>query len=183
MRRVLLFALFLAWAVPPSLAVDTNIQQNKGGKLQPNEVQMPFLIAPVSVGGEFLGYHYIASKVVTPSVESVHVIREKMAFIQDALVRDAYRTCICSPDEPKKVDTAVLADRLAAVIRRIVGVKNVEKVVLIDIKFAPLHPFKDGTMFENTSNDSPPVTAGGGDGHGKGNATPATSQPSKDGRH
>jgi hypothetical protein len=183
MRRVLLFAFFLLCAVQSSVAVDTNIQQNKGGKLQVNEVQMPLLMAPVSVGGEFLGYHYIAAKVVTPSVVSVHAMRAKMAFIQDALVRDVYRTCVCMPDEPRKVDAAVLAERLAAVMRRIVGAKTVEKVVFIDIKFAPLHPPKDGTMFENSSIDSAPEAAGASGGRGKGDASPAPSQPSKDGRH
>jgi|GEM_PF-5873624 hypothetical protein len=182
MRRILMLAIFWACVLQPSVATETNQQTKKGGKPPPTEVQMPFLIAPVSVGGEFLGYQYIASIAVTPSAGASQVLRGKLAFVQDALVRDVYRSCVSLPDDPKKVDKTALAERLAAVIRRIVGARNVVKLVFIDVKFAPLHPPPDGRMFEEQADEPAPAASSAGDGKGK-SSPPATSQHEKDSSH
>jgi len=49
---------------------------------------MPFLIAPMSKDGKLLGYAYISSKLVASSPGATIAVREKLAFIQDAFVRD-----------------------------------------------------------------------------------------------
>jgi hypothetical protein len=103
-------------------------------------VQMPFLIAPVSVGGKLEGYSYISSKLVAATPSASVLIREKLAFIQDAFVRDVNAAPAGKASDPTDVDSAALSARLVADARRIVGAKNVAGIVFTQIQFSPIHP-------------------------------------------
>ena len=103
-------------------------------------VGMPFLIAPVAIDGKLAGYAYISSKLVAATPSASVAIREKLAFIQDAFVRDVNAAPVGKASDPKDVDTAQLAVRLVADARRIVGAKNVVTIVFTQIQFAPIHP-------------------------------------------
>ncbi len=103
-------------------------------------VEMPFLIAPMSVDGKLTGYSYISSKLVSASPSASVEIRDKLAFIQDAFVRDVNAAPIGKNSDPQSVDTALLAQRLIADARRVVGQAKVVAITFKQIQFAPLHP-------------------------------------------
>jgi hypothetical protein len=111
------------------------------GKQQPGtHVQMPFLIAPMSIDGRLEGYSYITSKLVASTPSASVEIREKLAFIQDAFVHDVNATPIGTTNDPLAVDTAALTVRLVADARRIVGSTKVVTITFVQIRFSPLHP-------------------------------------------
>jgi hypothetical protein len=113
----------------------------KGHKDEPGtHVQMPFLIAPMSIDGKLQGYSYITSKLVAATPSASVEIRERLPFIQDAFVRDVNAIPTGKADDPLAVDTAALTARLVADARRVVGSSKVVTITFTQIKFAPLHP-------------------------------------------
>jgi hypothetical protein len=136
MRRAL--ALLLALTAAPAAAAE------KAGDPGTN-VEMPFLIAPMSKDGQLLGYAYISSKLVASSQRAALEIRDKIAFIQDAFVRDVNAAPIATAADPTVADTKLLAARLVADARKVVGTPKVSRVVFGDgdkdpgIVFSPLH--------------------------------------------
>jgi hypothetical protein len=120
----------------PAFAADAPKKEEEPG----THVEMPFLIAPMSQDGKLLGYAYISSKLVSSSQSASVEIRDKLAFIQDAFVRDVNAAPIGKASDPKSVDTALLADRLVADARRVVGASKVASITFKQIQFAPLHP-------------------------------------------
>lgn len=103
-------------------------------------VQMPFLIAPMSADGKLQGYAYISSKLVAATPMASVEIRDKLAFIQDAFVRDVNGQPIGKANDPTAVDTASLSSRLIADAKRIVGAAKVVTITFTQIQFSPLHP-------------------------------------------
>jgi hypothetical protein len=108
-------------------------------------VEMPYLIAPMVIDERLVAYAYISSKVVAASPSAAILIRDKLAFIQDAYVRDVNGLPIAKADDPKTVDMPGLAARLLADARRIVGQDKVSSVEIIRVQFAPL---KEGEQTE-----------------------------------
>lgn len=109
-------------------------------------VEMPFLIAPMCKDGKLIGYSYISSRLVATSQGAALDIRDKIAFIQDAFVRDVNATPVATPADATAVDMAALSARLVADARRVVGAAKVSRIVFGDgdkdtgVQFAPLHP-------------------------------------------
>ncbi len=112
-------------------------------------VEMPFLIAPMTIDDKLVAYAYITSSVVAASPAAALEVRSKLAFIQDAYVRDVNAAPISKASDPKTVDMPGLAARLLADARRIVGAGKVAKINIVAIKFAPLH--------SNGQTDVPPT--------------------------
>jgi hypothetical protein len=133
MRR--LAAAFVLLSLP-AFAADAPKKAEEPG----THVEMPFLIAPMSQDGKLVGYAYISSKLVSSSPPASVEIREKLAFIQDAFVRDVNAAPIGKANDPQSVDTALLAGRLLSDARRIVGAAKVVSISFKQIQFAPLHP-------------------------------------------
>jgi hypothetical protein len=158
MRIPATLAIVLALCAAPALA------DEKAGDPGTN-VEMPFLIAPMSKDGKLLGYSYITSKLVASSQSAALDIRNKVAFIQDAFVRDVNAAPVSKTADPTAVDTASLADRLVADARRVVGAAKVVRIVFGDgktdtgVKFAPLHPMQTPELAAKLSNtaDAPPA--------------------------
>jgi hypothetical protein len=132
MRKLLAFLLILI-AVPA-------FAEKKKAEEPGTHVEMPFLIAPMSVDGKLKGYAYISSKLTTSSPAASVEVREKLAFILDAFVRDVNAAPIAKPDAPTEVDRAALASRLVGDARRIVGNAKVVAITFTQIQFSPLHP-------------------------------------------
>jgi hypothetical protein len=103
-------------------------------------VTMPFLIAPVVENGKLTGYSYINSKLIASTPAASVEIREKLAFIQDAFVREVNARPIGKPGDPRTVDTVALAKRLVADAQRIVGARKVVTITFSQIQFSPIHP-------------------------------------------
>jgi len=135
--RAFLLAILLVSALPAfALAAGKSVRKTEPG----THVGMPFLIAPVAIDGKLAGYSYISSKLVASTPPASVLIREKLAFIQDAFVRDVNAAPVGKLSDPREVDTAALAPRLVADARRIVGARNVVTIVFTQIQFAPIHP-------------------------------------------
>jgi hypothetical protein len=135
---LLLLALIAVFAAAPAFAGDA--PAGKGEGPAGTNVEMPFLIAPIAVNGKLMNYAYISSKLVASSQSAAIHIRDKLAFIQDAFVRDVNAVPIGKPDDPASVDTAALAARLVADARRIVGSDQVANLIFTQIQMSPLHP-------------------------------------------
>jgi hypothetical protein len=134
MRVVLtLCAFFLAFASGVAVAGE------KAGDPGTN-VEMPFLIAPMTVDGKLTGYAYVSSKVVTTSRNASLEVRDKIPFIQDAFVRDVNASPIGKSNDAKSVDNPALIARLTADVRRIIGAGKIAAVVIIQIQISELHP-------------------------------------------
>lgn len=170
---LLIFALCLAY---PAWGAEG---AKKEKKPEPGtNVEMPFLIAPMVQDGNLLGYSYISSKLVCSSPSACIAVREKLAFIQDAYVRDVNLQSVSQAADPKLVDKDILNARLTAAAKRIVGADKVVGMVFSEIKFAPLHP-SDSESAVAPPEQAPAQssgTASAGDGKNASSAG-ATSKP------
>ncbi|HTT97002.1 MAG TPA: hypothetical protein VMF58_03055 [Rhizomicrobium sp.] len=135
-------------------------------------VQMPFLIAPMSDNGKLLGYAYISSKLVASTPGASVEIRDKLAFIQDAFVRDVNAQPISKADDPKTVDNALLGARLVADAKRVVGAAKVVTITFTQIQFSPLHP-------SQTTQDAVPPSEVAPKAQAASTQQPAAAEPAK----
>jgi len=136
MRKLAVLAAALILSLPARAADEPKTPKEEPG----THVQMPFLIAPMSVDGKLQGYSYISSKLVASTPSASVEIRDKLAFIQDAFVRDVNASPTGKAQDPLAIDTAALTARLVAEARRIVGNSKVVTITFTQIKFSPLHP-------------------------------------------
>ncbi|HEY0300973.1 MAG TPA: hypothetical protein VGC36_06560, partial [Rhizomicrobium sp.] len=134
MRRLLAA---LALAIP--LAAAPALASEKPGAPGTN-VEMPFLIAPLAVDGRLYGYAYISLKVVTANQKAAMEVRERIAFVQDAFVRDVNARSVAPAADPKAVDKPALAARLLADARRVIGAAKIVNVQLLQIAISPIRP-------------------------------------------
>jgi hypothetical protein len=137
MRRTFVLAALAA------LLANSAVAAEKAGAPGTN-VDMPILMAPMTKDGMLLGYAYVTSVLVATSPKAAIIVRDRIAFIQDAFVRDVNATSIAQPADPTQVDRARLAARLTAVARRVVGADKVVRINFTGgrdagIAFAPLH--------------------------------------------
>jgi len=155
MLRGFILSVPLALAVAPALGADKAVDPG-------TKVEMPFLIAPMSKDGKLLGYAYISSRLVASSQSAALVIRDKIAFIQDAFVRDVNAAPVATASDPTAVDAKALSDRLVADARRVVGASRVAQIIFGDgakdtgIKFAPLHPIETPMRADQMDQTTPP---------------------------
>ena len=103
-------------------------------------VEMPYLIAPVIVDGKLQANAYISSKVIASSQASAIEIRAKLAFVQDAYVRDVNAKPIGEVADPGTVDKAALRLRLLADAKRVMGGAPVTDVEITNIQMAEMRP-------------------------------------------
>jgi hypothetical protein len=139
MRALAIPAILLALTAS-AVAAEEAPKARKKAEEPGTHVQMPFLIAPVSVDGKLQGYVYISSKLIASTPAASVQIREKMAFIQDAFVRDVNAKDVASGPDVSTVDKAALTARLVADARRIVGAAKVVTITFTQMQFSPLHP-------------------------------------------
>ena len=103
-------------------------------------VEMPYLIAPITVDDRLVAYAYISSKIIATSSSAAIDIRDKTPFLQDAFLRDVNGASIGSSADPAKVDSALLIKRLLNDAKRIVGGAKVANVAISQIQMAQLKP-------------------------------------------
>jgi hypothetical protein len=133
-------ALLLIVATAPAIAAEKEAGGDKAGA-PGNNVDMPFLMAPMTgADGKLSGYAYISSRLATPSDASATSVRDKIAFIQDAFVRDVNRSEIAASGTPPVVDNAALEARLLADARGVVGQGKIQSLTIVQVQVAPLHP-------------------------------------------
>jgi len=181
MRSALIFTgvMLLSLAFGPALAAGEADPKDK--RPEPGTtVEMPFLIAPMSVDGKLQGYAYITSKMVCSSGDAAILVRQKLAFIQDSFVRDVNGKPIGQSADPKAVDKVGLNARLTADAKSIVGDNKVVAMFFVDIKFNPLRPSEstgDGQVAPDQAAPQKPA----GEAAGSAGTAPGASNASKEG--
>lgn len=134
---VRIVAAFLALVATSAFAADAP----KGKAPEPGtSVEMPYLIAPVLVDGKLQANAYVSNKIIATSQANAINIRARLAFIQDAFVRDVNAKPIGKDSDPGTVDEAALQVRLLADARRIVGASEVADLKIIRVQVTPVRP-------------------------------------------
>lgn len=182
MRRIFAILLAVLCLVQLASAMETN-KKKGNAPAPPNAVDMPFLVAPANRGDTLIGFHYISYRIITPSPAEVTDVRNKLAIIQDAYVRDVYKTAIGMANDQSLVDVHVLHDRMVAIAKRIVGGQKVADLVFMDMKFSPLHPKPGGGLYVPSTGGAGSAAPGAQNGaksgseggHGAGDAPANTS--------
>jgi hypothetical protein len=155
--RKAVFLLLMALAVPARAADDTAPDAKKGGKPGTN-VEMPFLMAPLTnADGKLVGYAYLSTRLTATSDTYALAVRDKLPFIQDAMVRDVNAEAVAGLDDPEKVDIAEIEKRLLADAVRVMGAGKVRLMTVCTVQIAELHPAQPEAP--NTPADQ--MTAGG----------------------
>lgn len=103
-------------------------------------IEMPVLIAPVTVNGRLEAYAYLTIQLVAASPGDVYRIREKVPFLQDAFVREVHARSIASSDDPKTVDLPALKERFAARIEAVAGPGLVAELRFQQAVVSPVRP-------------------------------------------
>ena len=104
-------------------------------------VDMPFLMAPMTgADGKLAGYAYISSRLTATSDAGANLVRDKIAFIQDAFVRDVNKVEITASGTPPAVDNDALAARLLTDARGVMGAGKIASIAIVQVQVAPLHP-------------------------------------------
>jgi hypothetical protein len=124
----------------PTIVLAANAKKGPAEPAPGSSVEMPYLIAPLTDGDTLVAYAYISSKVVASSPAVAIDVRDKIAFIQDAFVRDVNRTNIGKPDAPQTVDKDALAARLLADAQKVMKPGAVVGVQVIDVEIRQMHP-------------------------------------------
>jgi hypothetical protein len=164
MNRVLPTFLLLALTLP-AFAADGAQGGTKEGAPGTN-VDMPFLMAPMTgVDGKLSGYAYISSRLTASSDTFALAVRDRIAFIQDAFVRDVNGLGVAKSDNPSTVDQPALEARLLADAKKVMGPGKVVSIAVVQVQIAPLHPSETPAL-----NVSPPA--------GDASAKPADSKKS-----
>jgi hypothetical protein len=155
--RFLLVALMLATLATRAIAAEGEAS-SKDGKPGTN-IDMPFLMAPLTgVDGKLSGYAYVSSRLTATSEAGANEAREKIAFIQDAFVRDVNKTQIATSGDPVTVNNPALETRLLADARRVVGAAKIASVAIVQVQIAPLHPAPVTPGAAPQQNETSPAT-------------------------
>ncbi len=140
MKRAMI-PLLLLLAVP-ALAAEHGAagDSKKGGKPGTN-VDMPYLMAPLTdADGKLIGYAYISTRLTAASEGVVVAVREKLPFIQDSFVRNVNATRVTTADDPQKVDIPAMEARLLADARKVMGANKVKQITVCTVQIAELRP-------------------------------------------
>jgi hypothetical protein len=103
-------------------------------------VEMPYLIAPLTIDGKLVSYAYISSRIIASTPSTAIDIRGMTPFIQDSYVRDVNGQSIGDNSDPPVVDPKALVNRLLGDARRVIGASKINSVEIIQIQFSALRP-------------------------------------------
>ena len=127
-------------AAAPAPATSAKASSDKSGAPGTN-VEMPFLMAPLMASdGKLSGYAYISTRLTAASAAGALDVRDKIAFIQDAFVRDVNGAAVAKAADPGTVDSPALEARLLADAKRVMGPGKVASIAIVQLQVAPLHP-------------------------------------------
>jgi hypothetical protein len=134
-------------------------ETKKGGKPGTN-VDMPYLIAPLTnADGKLTGYAYLSSRLTASSDTVALAVRDKLPFIQDAMLRDVNAEPITTADDPEQVDIPGTEKRLLSDATKVMGAGKVKLITLCTVQISELHPVQTpalNTPPEEASTSGPP---------------------------
>jgi hypothetical protein len=160
--RALLFTVLGLLAATPVLAAD---KAAPGEGAPGTNLDLPVVIAPVTLNGKLTGYAYVQSRLTGATASDVIAVRDKIAFVLDAFVRDVNAAPVTLASDPTQVDKEGLARRMLADARRIMGAGHVKAVVVTDVQIGPLHPTQ--TVSPNAPPPQPAAAAKAADAPAK----------------
>lgn len=140
MRLVFPLIVGLLLAAPALAAEDAPGKTESVGGAPGTNVDMPIVIAPILVDGKLTGYAYVQSRLTAATPTDALAVRDKIAFVLDAFVRDVNARPVTLPDNPGEVDQPGIAARMLADARRIMGASHVKSIAVTAVQIAPLHP-------------------------------------------
>lgn len=112
----------------------------KKGKPGTN-VDLPNMMAPLTnEEGKLIGYAYLSARLTASSEGITTAVREKLPFIQDAILRNVNADTISVPDDPEKVDLTGVEKRLLAEATKVMGAGKVKSITLCTVQVSPLRP-------------------------------------------
>jgi hypothetical protein len=127
-----------------------------------NNVEMPFLMAPMNdADGKLSGYAYISSLLVAAGPTAALAVRDKLAFLQDAFVRDVNAASVAPPADPARIDIPAVQTRLLADAKRIMGAAKVTAVLVCTVQIAELHPKQTPDLYTPPKDAIPQAGKGG----------------------
>ena len=143
--RALISVVFIFFFVAQALAAPAPASSDKAPSDKTGSpganVEMPFLMAPLTGSNDKLsGYAYISTRLTATSGAGALDVRDKIAFIQDAFVRDVNSAGVAKPTDPGTVDNSALEARLLADAKRVMGPGKVASIAIVQLQVAPLHP-------------------------------------------
>jgi hypothetical protein len=97
--------------------------------------------------GKLIGYAYLSARLTTGSERFVTDVREKLPFIQDAMLRNVNADSISVPDDPEKVDLAGVEKRLLAEATKVMGAGKVKQIMLCTVQVSPLRPKETPALY------------------------------------
>jgi hypothetical protein len=155
MRRLLIIPVLIVLALP-TMAAEKDAPAKAGAP--GTNIDMPFLMAPLKgADGKLSGYAYVSSRLTATSDASATQVRDKIAFVQDAFVRDVNAAEVVTSGEPAIVDNPALAARLLADARRVMGAGKIASIAIMQVQIAPLHPGPVTAVAGEPTADSPPA--------------------------
>ena len=84
-------------------------------------IDMPSLMAPVTVDGELKYYVYLAIRLILSSDSQKDLVLERIPYLQDAFLRETHRASIALGTDAETVDGRALTERLIAVAAKVLG--------------------------------------------------------------
>jgi hypothetical protein len=159
MSRLFVIPILIAVALPAAAAEkEPSAKDAAAGGAPGTNIDMPFLMAPMTgADGKLAGYAYISSRLTATSDIIANQARDKIAFIQDAFVRDVNATEIATSGDPVMVNNAALEARLLADARKVVGAGKIVSIAIVQVQIAPLHPGPVTAVAGLPATDSAPV--------------------------
>lgn len=165
MRKGPILALLVAALTLPSLAAEEKAEggHKKEGEKKEGEakkgkpgtnVDMPFLMAPMTdADGKLTGYAYISTLLIAKSNTIALTVREKLPFIQDAMVRDINNAVVTTQADPQSVDVPGLEKRLLQDAQKVMGADKVKQITVCTVQIAQLRPVQ--TQAKNGPSELP----------------------------
>jgi hypothetical protein len=159
MRSLFVPLVLIALAVPAAAAEkEAPAKDAATGGAPGTNIDMPFLMAPMTgPDGKLSGYAYISTRLTATSDIIANQARDKIAFIQDAFVRDVNATEIATSGDPRTVNNSVLEARLLADARKVVGAGKIVSIAIVQVQIAPLHPGPVTAVAGQPTADSAPA--------------------------
>jgi hypothetical protein len=100
--------------------------------------------------GKLSGYAYLSTRLTAATEANALAARDKLPFIQDAMVRDVNNLSIAVSDDLEKVDVPAVEKRLLADASKVMGAGKVKLITICSVNIAPLHPV------QTPARDTPP---------------------------
>jgi hypothetical protein len=158
MKRMAILVLAALVTLPALAAEKEGAQEGKKGGKAGTNVDMPFLMAPLTnEDGKLTGYAYISSRLTAASEATTLIVREKIPYIQDAMVRDVNGADVTTAEDREQVDIPRLEARLMGDARKVLGQGKVKQITICTVQIAELHPVQ--TQAQVAPKEQPPVDA------------------------